>query len=169
MYSVKYFPSSYDLPLLKAHSTQIKSDLIIYNFWQLYYRNTNTWKQTEILVPFMKFLHHRILEITPFTCWMQHMDLHSEMHTLHVPRNKCLYVNTVKSTSQNFYSSSSIVWTLQSTEYRGMGMRKTGQTKNKYWISVEESLGKKAASRWSCQNMINITLWTWVLRMKKCM
>lgn len=87
---------------------EIKSDLVIYNFWQLYYRNTNILKRTEILASSMKFYHHRILEITPFTGWMQHMDLHSEVHTLQVPKNKCLYVNTAKGTSQNLYSLSSI-------------------------------------------------------------
>jgi hypothetical protein len=67
----------------------------------------------------MKFLHHRILDITPFTGWMQHMNLHSEVHTLQMPKNKCLYVNTKKSTSQNLYSLSSSVWTLKSTRIQG--------------------------------------------------
>jgi len=44
------------------------------------------------------------------------MDLHSEVHKLQVPKNKCLYVNTIKTTSQNLYSLSSIVWTLKSTK-----------------------------------------------------
>lgn len=76
-------------------------------------------KRIGILVSSMKFLHHRILKITQFTGWMQHMDLHSEVLTLQVPKNKCLYVNTIKTTSQNLYSLSSIVWTLKSTKIQG--------------------------------------------------
>lgn len=81
-------------------------------------------KRTEILVSSMKFLHHRILKITPVTGWMQHMELHSEVHTIQVPKNKCLYVTTIKSTSQNLYSLSSIVWTLKSTKIQGDGYEK---------------------------------------------
>jgi hypothetical protein len=52
------------------------------------------------------------------------MELHSEVHTIQVPKNKCLYVTTIKSTSQNLYSLSSIVWTLKSTKIQGDGYEK---------------------------------------------
>jgi len=48
-------------------------------------------------------------------------------------------------------------------------MRQIGQTKNKYLISVEESLGKKSARRWRYQNMINITLMDMSAENEKCM
>jgi len=48
-----------------------------------------------------------------------------------------------------------------------MGMRKIGQTKNKYLISVEESLGNKSARRQKCQN-INITFMDMGSANEKC-
>jgi hypothetical protein len=47
-------------------------------------------------------------------------------------------------------------------------MRKIGQTKSKYLISVEESLGKKSAIRQRCQNMIYITLMDMGSENEKC-
>jgi len=49
-----------------------------------------------------------------------------------------------------------------------MGMTKIGQTKNKYLISVEKSLGNKSARRQRCQNMINITLMDMGSENEKC-
>lgn len=55
---------------------------------------------------------------------MQHMELDSEVHAIQVLKNKCLYVNTIKSTSQNLCSLSNIVWTLKSTKIQGDGYEK---------------------------------------------
>jgi hypothetical protein len=57
-------------------------------------------------------------------------------------QNKCLYVNTINSTSQNFYSLSSIVWTLKSTEYRGMGREKLDRQKINTEFLWRNLLGK---------------------------
>jgi len=50
-----------------------------------------------------------------------------------------------------------------------MGRKKLGHMKNKYLISVEESLGKKLARKQRCQNMINITTMEVGSENEKCM